>query len=83
MTPQELKQKELKERATKFWNSYYGSLEGAKVLKFVGMVDDEFGGSPFPVFQVQFANGEVGQIEISRDEEGNGGGFIFGLNLPF
>ena len=22
------------------------------------------------------------QIEISQDEEGNGGGFIFGLDLP-
>ena len=77
MTPQELK-----ERETKFWNSYYGSLEGATILKFIGMTEDEFGGRPFPVFQVRFANGEVGQIEISQDEEGNGGGFIFGLNLP-
>lgn len=77
-----LTKEQLQERANKFWRNYYGSLEGATILKFIGMTEDEFGGKPFPVFQVRFANGEVGQIEISQDEEGNGGGFIFGLNLP-
>jgi len=71
-----------KERANKFWQNYYGSFEGATIQKFLGMTEDEWGGKPFPVFEVRFANGEVGQIEISQDEEGNGGGFIFGLNLP-
>jgi len=65
-----------------FWNSYYSELEGATILKFVEMRSDEFGGSNFPVFLVKFSNGSIGEIEISQDEEGNGGGFIFGLPLP-
>lgn len=65
-----------------FWNSYYSELEGATILKFVEMRSDEFGGSNFPVFLVKFSNGSTGEIEISQDEEGNGGGFIFGLPLP-
>jgi hypothetical protein len=65
-----------------FWASYYEALEGAKILKFVEMRGDEFGGSNFPVFLVKFLNGSIGEIEISQDEEGNGGGFIFGLPLP-
>ena len=65
-----------------FWKKYYGSLEGATILKFAGMTKDEFGGSDFPAFSVKFADGTTGTIEISQDEEGNGGGFIFGLQLP-
>jgi hypothetical protein len=47
------------------------------------MRGDEFGGKPFPVFLVKFADGSNGEIEISQDEEGNGGGFVFGLPSPF
>jgi len=65
-----------------FWTLYYGELEGATILNFVEMRRDEFNGSDFPVFLVKFSNGSIGEIEISRDEEGNGGGFIFGLPLP-
>jgi hypothetical protein len=65
-----------------FYSKYYKSLEGAQILKFVEMRGDEFGGKPFPVFSVKFADGTVGEIEISQDEEGNGGGFVFGLPLP-
>jgi hypothetical protein len=39
-------------------------------------------GDGFPTFTIRFANGEVGQIEISQDPEGNGGGFVFGLPTP-
>lgn len=64
------------------WNAgYYSALEGATILKFVGTVEDEFGGRGFPQFLIRMANGEITTIEISQDEEGNGGGFIFGL--PF
>jgi len=37
-------------------------------------------GDGFPSFTVKFKDGEIGQIQISQDPEGNGGGFIFGLN---
>lgn len=68
--------------ATEFWNKYYSSLEGATIVSFDGMQEDEWGGDAFPTFTVRFANGEVGGISISQDPEGNGGGFIFGLELP-
>ena len=65
-----------------FYNKYYKALEGATILKFVEMRKDEFGGKPFPVFLVMFSDGEAKEIEISQDEEGNGGGFVFGLPVP-
>jgi len=54
-------------------DKYYKGLEHATIVKYKGM---NFG---FPVFTVLFADGSVGDIEISSDAEGNGGGFIFGL----
>jgi len=65
-----------------FYTKYYGDLVGAKIIAFDGMVEDEFGLSPFPTFTVAFKDGSKGQIQIYRDEEGNGGGFISGLALP-
>lgn len=69
--------------AKDFWNKYYGTLEGARIIKFEGMntEDDDFGDG-FPEFSVRFANGDIGIISISQDPEGNGGGFIFGLTMP-
>lgn len=64
----------------KRWNEgYYTQLNGAKILGFVGTVEDEWGGEGFPRFMVKLASGENIFIEISQDPEGNGGGFIFGL----
>ena len=65
-----------------YFTKYYRGLEGATIVKFNGMTEDDMGGDGFPSFTVKFKNGEIGQIEISRDPEGNGGGFIFGLELP-
>lgn len=65
-----------------FWQKYYGGLEGATIIKFVGMNTDEMGGEGFPTFLVRFAGGDENEIEISQDPEGNGGGFIFGLPVP-
>jgi len=67
----------------KFWQNYYGSLEGATILKFNGFTKDEDDiMSDFPSFKVKFKDGSISDIEISQDEEGNGGGFIFGLPTP-
>jgi hypothetical protein len=44
------------------------------------MDEDEYGNSPFPKFQLKYPSGEVLTMQISQDEEGNGGGFIF---LPY
>ena len=65
-----------------YWTKYYKDLEGATILKFVGMTIDDDLGDGFPTYQVKFASGEVREISISQDEEGNGGGFIFGLAHP-
>ena len=65
-----------------YWTKYYKDLEGATILKFIGMNTDEDFGDGFPTYQVKFASGEVGEISISQDPEGNGGGFIFGLAQP-
>ena len=62
-----------------FWSKYYGSLVGAKIISFDGMNTDGDLGDGFPTFTVLFADGTKDKIEISQDPEGNGGGFIFGL----
>jgi hypothetical protein len=63
-----------------YYTKYYGDLVGATILSFTGMQDDGCGGDGFPSFLVRFKDGEVGAIQISQDPEGNGGGFVFGLN---
>jgi hypothetical protein len=65
-----------------YYTRYYKDLEGATILSFNGMSTDDMGGDGFPTFTVRFKNGETGEIQISQDPEGNGGGFIFGLALP-
>ena len=56
-----------------YWEEYYGSFVGAKILSFDGMKDG------FPPFSVLFKDTTIFPIQISQDPEGNGGGFIFGL----
>jgi hypothetical protein len=64
-----------------YFAKYYGDLVGATILSFDGMQNEDCDfGDGFPSFTVKFKDGEVGQIQISQDPEGNGGGFIFGLN---
>ena len=70
-------------RSVEFYKRYYSQLEGAKIISFKGMIEDEYSEhSDFPQFSVRLANGQLIKIEISQDEEGNGGGFIFGMNYP-
>jgi hypothetical protein len=59
---------------------YYSQLEGATITKFNGFLSNELGGSDFPSFDVVLKDGSTTTIEISQDEEGNGGGFLFGLS---
>lgn len=58
--------------------NYYSFLLDAKVTK-VEMREDEDG--LWPTITIE-KDGEVFEIEISRDEEGNGPGFIHGLPFP-
>lgn len=72
-------------RSKVFYQGYYGQLEGATIEKFIGFKDEDgditsdsrFG---FPTFQVKFSDGAIHEIQVSQDEEGNGGGHLF---LPF
>lgn len=66
--------------SNEYYAKYYGDLVGATILSFEGMQNEEEFGEGFPTFTVKFKDGEIGQIQISCDPEGNGGGFIFGLN---
>jgi hypothetical protein len=64
----------------KFYENYYGALDGAIITKVEIREDDDFGRTEYwPVFTVILANGFETELEISRDEEGNGPGFVFGL----
>ena len=64
-----------------YFTKYYGDLVGATILSFDGMQNEDCDfGDGFPSFTVKFKDGEIGQIQISQAPEGNGGGFIFGLN---
>ena len=55
---------------------YYQGLEGYTVI---ATSIDSFG---FPVLLMQKGTGGMRCVEVSRDEEGNGPGFLFGLPAP-
>lgn len=69
-------------RGKAYYTRYYSQLEGATIVSFTGMVDDEYGNEEFPTFIVKTAKGEFLEIAVSKDPEGNGGGFLFGLYSP-
>lgn len=62
-----------------FYNNYYSQLKGYKIKSFDGMIADELGGRSFPRFTLTNGKNDI-VIEVSRDEEGNGGGFLFIAN---
>ena len=75
---------EYEARGKVYWNGYYGQLEGVTILKYLGTEENEYGDG-FPKFLVSYPDtdtvrGAEYEITVSRDEEGNGGGFLF---LPF
>jgi len=60
------------------FQDHFKSLEGATIISYDGQLgQDEYTYEGFPTFTVRLANGDVVQMEISRDTEGNDGGFIF------
>jgi hypothetical protein len=72
----------LVERRAQEWHKrYYSQLNGA-TLAFVCMTEDEWGNPDFPTFLAKLPDGRTIQLEVSRDPEGNGGGFIFGMDFP-
>lgn len=60
-------------------DTYFRQLVGFTIIDFRMDEDDgEYGsGDAFPVFTAQAPNGETVDVHLSRDAEGNGGGFAF------
>jgi len=66
----------LNDKDRKFYADYYGTLVGATITKVtVSESDDE--GHSWPKFAVTLKDGTKLELELSQDEEGNGGGFLF------
>lgn len=65
------------------WNEgYYGALVGATITKVESYIDDTMGWEEtWTKIYVTSKDGEEFILEISRDEEGNGPGFLFGLPM--
>lgn len=70
----------LKQQAD-WYGKYYGQLTGATILQTIIGIDPEFG-DVWPNFKVKLENGDELEIQIQRDEEGNGPGFISGIPMP-
>lgn len=58
-----------------YYEKYYKGAVGLTIIGFKW--DDEF-----PVLVCRAPNGEVGELAISQDSEGNEPGFLFGLAAP-
>ena len=56
-------------------NEYYKQLEGFSINKYLGEGEDGF-----PKFLLKAPNYPSVTIEVSADEEGNSGGFLFIMN---
>jgi hypothetical protein len=54
------------------FDDYYKQLEGCKIQSYKGMGEDGF-----PKFVLTKRGYQDIQIEVSRDPEGNDGGFLF------
>ena len=54
---------------------YYGQLVGAKIVGF-NLENDDWSSKPWPVFTLELGKQKV-KMTISKDAEGNGGGFAF------
>ena len=59
---------------------YYSFLKGARIVNVEIFEDDLFTGrdANWPVIVIEKDN-QIFELQLSRDEEGNGPGFIFGL----
>jgi hypothetical protein len=56
--------------------AYYAQLIGSRITGFRTEQDDDCG-DPWPIFTVETETGEELNVAVSRDPEGNGGGFAF------
>ena len=69
---------DIMEKREKWFREYYGQLEGYTISKFDGMKDtDGVGEDGFASFILHKAGHQTLRVEVSKDVEGNGGGFMF------
>ena len=60
------------------FDDYYSQLEGFTIKKFIGVTEEEgLAGDGFPQFLLSKEGHEDIMVEVSRDPEGNCGGFLF------
>jgi hypothetical protein len=59
------------------FDEYYQQLEGYTITEFLGVDEDPSGGDGFPQFKLEKEGWPMLLIEVSRDPEGNSGGFLF------
>ncbi len=64
------------------FDDYYAQLEGFTIKKYLGQEPDPYGGDGFARFILTHPDSEDIMIEVSRDPEGNGGGFLFISAVP-
>ena len=57
-------------------DAYYRQLVGARITG-VQLEPDDLSDAPWPIFNLSMPDGETLQMTLSRDPEGNGGGFAF------
>jgi len=56
--------------------NYYEQLIGATITRYEE-VEDEYTLDHFPCYDMTLKDGTKIRVEVSCDEEGNGGGFLF------
>lgn len=81
MDAQSDRAKDLADRNAAWLRKYLAPLEGATITKAEVVVQDDGFGlmQEWPRLTVRAKDGETYELELSRDEEGNGPGFVFGL----
>ena len=59
------------------FDDYYKQLEGFTIKSYLGTTDEGDGGDGFPQFLLTKKGYADIMVEVSRDPEGNSGGFLF------
>jgi hypothetical protein len=76
-------QRRFADESAQWLREYLKPLEGATILAAGATVEDSAGLlEAWPRLVVKAKDGTVFNLEVSRDEEGNGPGFVFGLPNP-
>ena len=67
----------------RWWQAYLAPLKDA-TIKAAGlkMLPDDDILEEWPVLLIETVDGKMLEVTISRDPEGNGPGFLFGLPMP-